>query len=137
MESPKMSMNVEVTKTLLHAFNSNVELVLTQYTNSVNIAVKGDPSVTISLVFQGDITEILETRKEKDKVASNWEALDKCYGLSEDHYSCIQQLKQCRNTTAHPSMTIQEAQEHFKISSLLAYKPNSGSYENACFDLLT
>ena len=59
MESPKMSMNVEVTKTLLHAFNSNVELVLTQYTNSVNIVVKDDPSVTISLVFQGDITEIV------------------------------------------------------------------------------
>ena len=60
------------------------------------------------------LPKILETPKEKDKVASNWEALDKCYGLSEDHYSCIQQLKRCRNTTAHPSMTIQEAQGHLK-----------------------
>ena len=60
------------------------------------------------------LPKILETPKEKDKVASNWEALDKCYGLSEDHYSCIQQLKRCRNKTAHPLMTIQEAHKHLR-----------------------
>ena len=81
MQSPRINLQLEVTKQLCESGNGMLNLKATEYVNSIVVKMTGEVSAGIVLTFQGDVTEITLQDIEHDITDDKLEKI--CYTIIE------------------------------------------------------